>query len=107
MASGVRLHDVVDYLDQYLRVREIPDDPKAINGLQVENSGRVGGVVAAVDASQATIDGVIATLDPGRGTGFEGSSALAARACRNDSIPHPAGETTPQPRMKSRLKSTS
>ena len=66
MASGVRLHDVVDYLDQYLRVREIPDDPKAINGLQVENSGRVGGVVAAVDASQATIDGVIATLEPGQ-----------------------------------------
>ena len=66
MASGVRLHDIVDYLDQYLRVREIPDDPKAINGLQVENSGMVGGVVAAVDASQATIDGVIATLEPGQ-----------------------------------------
>ncbi|MDF3053816.1 MAG: hypothetical protein K0S19_1921, partial [Geminicoccaceae bacterium] len=66
MASGVRLHDIVDYLDQYLRVKEIPDDPKAINGLQVENSGMVGGVVAAVDASQATIDGVIATLEPGQ-----------------------------------------
>ena len=31
-----------------------------MNGLQVENQGLVGGIVAAVDASQATIDGVIA-----------------------------------------------
>jgi dinuclear metal center YbgI/SA1388 family protein len=65
MASGVRLQDVVEYLDQYLRIREIPDDPKAVNGLQVENSGRIGAVVAAVDASQATIDGVAAMLEPG------------------------------------------
>jgi dinuclear metal center YbgI/SA1388 family protein len=30
-----------------------------VNGLQVENSGRVGRIVAAVDASQAAIDGVV------------------------------------------------
>jgi len=66
MASGVRLDDVVQYLDRYLRIREIPDDPKAVNGLQVENSGRIGAVVAAVDASQATIDGVVAMLEPGK-----------------------------------------
>src|SRR5256885_7613502 len=50
------LTDVVHYLDQYLRVREVPDDPRALNGLQVENDGPVTRVVAAVDACQATID---------------------------------------------------
>jgi dinuclear metal center YbgI/SA1388 family protein len=63
--AGVSLFDMVEYLDQYLRLGEIPDEPGAVNGLQVENSGRVGGIVAAVDATQATIDGVIATLEPG------------------------------------------
>ncbi|MDQ3426884.1 MAG: Nif3-like dinuclear metal center hexameric protein [Gemmatimonadota bacterium] len=58
--SGAALSDVVAYLDGYLRVREIPDERNAVNGLQVENGGRVGGIVAAVDASQATIDRVIA-----------------------------------------------
>jgi dinuclear metal center YbgI/SA1388 family protein len=66
MISGVPLTQVVAYLDEYLRIREIPDETNAVNGLQVENSGRIGSVVAAVDASQATIDGVIATLEPGR-----------------------------------------
>jgi dinuclear metal center YbgI/SA1388 family protein len=66
MSADVALSDLVEYLDRYLRIREIPDEPNAINGLQVENSGRVGGIVAAVDASQATIEGVIATLEPGQ-----------------------------------------
>jgi dinuclear metal center YbgI/SA1388 family protein len=47
---------VVRYLDEYLRVAEIPDDARALNGLQVENSGRVRVVMGAVDASQAAID---------------------------------------------------
>ena len=64
MAAGVSLLDVVAYLDDYLHIRDIPDDARAINGLQVENSGRIGSIVAAVDASQATIDGVVATLEP-------------------------------------------
>jgi dinuclear metal center YbgI/SA1388 family protein len=64
-AGGVPLQELVQYLDEYLRIRDIPDEKNAINGLQVENSGTVGGVVAAVDASQATIDGVIATLEAG------------------------------------------
>jgi len=58
--GGVSLAEIVEYLDGYLRPRDIPDDPGAQNGLQVENSGRIGSIVAAVDASQATIDGVIA-----------------------------------------------
>lgn len=49
------LADLVHYLDVYLNVDEIPDDPRALNGLQVENSGAVGKILGAVDASQAAI----------------------------------------------------
>ncbi len=55
---GASLREVVDYLDQYLRIREVADDANAHNGLQVENQGRVSRIVAAVDASLATIQGV-------------------------------------------------
>jgi dinuclear metal center YbgI/SA1388 family protein len=55
-----KVRALVDYLDQYLRIAEIPDEPGAVNGLQVENRGDIGLVIAAVDASQATIDGVVA-----------------------------------------------
>jgi dinuclear metal center YbgI/SA1388 family protein len=54
--SSYCISDVVDYLDGYLRVREVPDDPRALNGLQVENSGRLERVAVAVDACQASID---------------------------------------------------
>jgi dinuclear metal center YbgI/SA1388 family protein len=64
--SHASLADIVLYLDQYLQVSEIPDEANAVNGLQVENSGTIGGIVAAVDASQLTIDGVIAALEPGQ-----------------------------------------
>lgn len=47
----VRLAELVSYLDEYLRVGEIPDWPGALNGLQVENGGEVSRVAAAVDAS--------------------------------------------------------
>lgn len=50
------LTELVAYLDGYLRVAEVPDSPNALNGLQVENSGKVSRVAAAVDACQATID---------------------------------------------------
>lgn len=66
MSAGTPLVELVNYLDDYLRVKEVPDETNAVNGLQVENSGRVGSIVAAVDASQATIDGVIATLEAGQ-----------------------------------------
>lgn len=48
------------YLDSLLRVHEIPDEPNAVNGLQVANRGEVSRIVAAVDASQQTIDRVAA-----------------------------------------------
>ena len=56
----VALRDIADYLDEYLRIREIPDAPNAVNGLQVENRGRVTRIVAAVDASLATIEAATA-----------------------------------------------
>lgn len=59
MTASVALLEVAAYLDQYLRIREVPDESGAVNGLQVENqSGRLARLVAAVDASQTTIDGV-------------------------------------------------
>lgn len=58
----VALAEVVGHLDQYLRVRDVPDETNAVNGLQVENRGKIGGVIAAVDASQATIDGAVAAI---------------------------------------------
>lgn len=51
----MRLDDLVRYLDDYLRVREVADDRNALNGLQVENAGEVRYIAAAVDACQATI----------------------------------------------------
>ena len=53
------LAEIVGYADEYLRLGAIPDYPNAVNGLQVENSGRIGRIVAAVDASQETIDAVV------------------------------------------------
>ena len=46
--------EIVAYVDDYLRIAEINDWPNAFNGLQVENSGRVRKIGAAVDASSRT-----------------------------------------------------
>jgi dinuclear metal center YbgI/SA1388 family protein len=45
------LSEIVSYTDGFLRVREIGDWDNALNGLQIENSGRVTRVAAAVDVS--------------------------------------------------------
>jgi dinuclear metal center YbgI/SA1388 family protein len=45
------LLEIVEYIDKCLRVHEIGDWPNALNGLQIENSGRVTRIGAAVDAS--------------------------------------------------------
>lgn len=52
----MELNRLVEYLDAYLEVSAVPDFSGAANGLQVENSGRVTKIAAAVDATQATID---------------------------------------------------
>lgn len=56
----VPLRDIAAYLDEFLRIRELPDAPNAVNGLQVENGGAIERIVAAVDASLATIETAIA-----------------------------------------------
>src|SRR5438034_1878875 len=43
--------EIVRYVDDYLRIREIHDWDNALNGLQIENSGRVTLIGAAVDVS--------------------------------------------------------
>src|SRR6266550_1083964 len=45
------LSEIVEYTNEYLRIREIEDWPNALNGLQIENSGRVTKIGAAVDIS--------------------------------------------------------
>jgi dinuclear metal center YbgI/SA1388 family protein len=49
------LRDIAVYLDGFLSVRDVPDHPNAQNGLQLDNSGAVHGVAAAVDVSLRTI----------------------------------------------------
>ena len=56
MASVPQL---VDYCSDLLRVNEIEDWPNALNGLQIENSGAVTRIGAAVDASARTFDAAI------------------------------------------------
>ena len=45
------LSEIVDYANEYLCVEEIEDWPNALNGLQIENSGKVTKIGAAVDVS--------------------------------------------------------
>ena len=47
---------LVDYCRDLLRVEEIADWPNALNGLQIENSGAVTKMGAAVDASSRTME---------------------------------------------------
>ena len=58
MTGGASVSSLVEYLDRYLRIHEVPDEPAALNGLQVENHGQVSRIVAAVDATEATIQGL-------------------------------------------------
>jgi dinuclear metal center YbgI/SA1388 family protein len=51
----VQLAEIVTYLNDYLRVRDVPDYPEALNGLQVDNGGNVTRIGAAVDLCEATI----------------------------------------------------
>lgn len=49
-----QLADIARYADEFLRVNACADWPNAINGVQVENSGKVSKIGAAVDASTRT-----------------------------------------------------
>ena len=45
------LSDIVSYTDRFLRIRGVGDWNNALNGLQIENSGRLTRIGAAVDVS--------------------------------------------------------
>ena len=45
------LSNIVTYADRFLRVRDVGDWDNALNGLQIENSGRVTRIGATVDVS--------------------------------------------------------
>src|SRR6266480_1077816 len=45
------LSEIVNYTNDFLRVREIGDWDNALNGLQIENSGGVSKIGASVDVS--------------------------------------------------------
>ncbi len=50
------LDEIVAFLDESLNLHAIRDYPGAVNGLQIENSGTIRQVVAAVDASLPVIE---------------------------------------------------
>ncbi|MEM7698045.1 MAG: Nif3-like dinuclear metal center hexameric protein [Verrucomicrobiota bacterium] len=49
------LASLVSQANDWLSIDEIPDYPGALNGLQLENSGEVSSIAAAVDACEAVI----------------------------------------------------
>jgi dinuclear metal center YbgI/SA1388 family protein len=50
------LSEIVNYTNGFLRIREIGDWDNALNGLQIENSGGVTRIGAAVDASTRVLE---------------------------------------------------
>jgi dinuclear metal center YbgI/SA1388 family protein len=52
----ISLDQVVAFLDEELRTGSFTDYPGAMNGLQLTNGGKIGRVVAAVDASLPVIE---------------------------------------------------
>ena len=56
----MRLSDLREYLDGYLRVAEVPDWGGALNGLQVDSPREIGRVAVAVDAARATVEAAVA-----------------------------------------------
>jgi dinuclear metal center YbgI/SA1388 family protein len=55
LAMATDLAKIVHYADKLLKTTEFTDWPGAANGLQVQNSGNVMRIAAAVDASLATV----------------------------------------------------
>lgn len=50
------LPEIVNYTNDFLRIREIGDWDNALNGLQIENSGGITKIGAAVDASTRVLE---------------------------------------------------
>jgi dinuclear metal center YbgI/SA1388 family protein len=81
------LADIASFLDRFLSITAIPDSDRALNGLQVENAGSIKRVLAAVDASRASIESA-AALGPGtlllvhHGLLWDGNLPLTGRRYR-------------------------
>lgn len=54
--ASARLDDIVRHCDRELRTATVRDYDGAVNGLQMENRGKVTRIAAAVDASLATVN---------------------------------------------------
>lgn len=82
----MHLAELTEYLDTYLRVREVPDYPTALNGLQVENSGQITRIAVAVDAARVTIEAAVAAradlLLVHHGLFWDGNQPLTGRRFR-------------------------
>src|SRR6266850_5753948 len=50
------LSEIVNYTNDFLRIREIGDWDNALNGLQIENSGAVSKIGASVDTSTRVLE---------------------------------------------------
>src|SRR5436190_15448563 len=50
------LSDIVNYANDFLRIRAVGDWDNALNGLQIENAGRVTKIAAAVDVSTRVLE---------------------------------------------------
>jgi dinuclear metal center YbgI/SA1388 family protein len=83
---SVDLSELTDYLDGYLQIGDVGDSDRALNGLQVENSGKVHHIAGAVDACQAIIDTSTAGgsnfLLVHHGLFWGGLEAITGRHCR-------------------------
>jgi dinuclear metal center YbgI/SA1388 family protein len=64
MKSGAELAGLVRQLDTELNIRSIPDYSGALNGLQLQNGGRVRRIVAAVDACLPVVKAAAALQGP-------------------------------------------
>jgi dinuclear metal center YbgI/SA1388 family protein len=53
------LSELAEYLDTVLSIRDIPDYPNAVNGVQLANFGAINVVATAVDFSTDTVNGAI------------------------------------------------
>ena len=54
------LNDITEFLDRELNISGVPDYPGAMNGLQIEKTGAIQRVGAAVDASLPVFEKAVA-----------------------------------------------
>ena len=59
--TEIALDAIAEYLDELLRIRDLPDYPNALNGVQLANRSPIRRVAVAVDISRHVIDQVIET----------------------------------------------